>query len=233
MTLTPLLLSLQVALTATLLAGFVGIILAAGIARWRSAWRECLDALFMLPLVLPPTVLGYYLIVLIGRQGPLGHWLEQQWGISLIFTWQGAALAAALVGLPLIYRTARAAFEEVNPNLENAARSLGLNEWLVFSRISLPLAWRGIAAGLMLTFARAMGEFGATLMVAGNLPGQTQTLSVAVYDAVLAGNDAQAWTLTVVISLVCMAVLIVAGQLLRPARMRANAPFSSTRQEKK
>ncbi len=220
MTLAPLLLSLQVALIATLLTGVIGVALAAGIARWQSRWRELLDALFMLPLVLPPTVLGYYLIVLVGRNGAFGQWLEQTWGVVLIFTWQGAVLAASIVSLPLIYRTARAAFEEVNVSLENAGRSLGLSEWQVFWRISLPLAWRGIVAGLMLTFARAMGEFGATLMVAGNLPGKTQTLSVAVYDAVQAGNDAQAWGLTAIISVVCMAVLIISGQLLRPARMR-------------
>ncbi|MFN6183784.1 MAG: molybdate ABC transporter permease subunit, partial [Burkholderiales bacterium] len=196
MTLAPLLLSLQVAFIATLLTGVIGVALAAGIARWQSRWREWLDALFMLPLVLPPTVLGYYLIVLVGRNGAFGQWLEQTWGVVLIFSWQGAVLAASIVSLPLIYRTARAAFEEVNVSLENAGRSLGLSEWQVFWRISLPLAWRGIVAGLMLTFARAMGEFGATLMVAGNLPGKTQTLSVAVYDAVQAGNDAQAWGLT-------------------------------------
>jgi molybdate transport system permease protein len=220
MTLAPLLLSLQVAFIATLLTGVIGVTLAAGIARWQSRWREWLDALFMLPLVLPPTVLGYYLIVLVGRNGAFGQWLEQTWGVVLIFSWQGAVLAASIVSLPLIYRTARAAFEEVNVSLENAGRSLGLSEWQVFWRISLPLAWRGIVAGLMLTFARAMGEFGATLMVAGNLPGKTQTLSVAVYDAVQAGNDAQAWGLTAIISVVCMAVLIISGQLLRPARMR-------------
>lgn len=220
MTLAPLLLSLQVAFIATLLTGVIGVALAAGIARWQSRWREWLDALFMLPLVLPPTVLGYYLIVLVGRNGAFGQWLEQTWGVVLIFSWQGAVLAASIVSLPLIYRTARAAFEEVNVSLENAGRSLGLSEWQVFWRISLPLAWRGIVAGLMLTFARAMGEFGATLMVAGNLPGKTQTLSVAVYDAVQAGNDAQAWGLTAIISVLCMAVLIISGHLLRPARMR-------------
>ena len=168
----------------------VGVSLAFLVARSRFWGREGLDALCTLPLVLPPTVLGYYLIVLIGRQGWLGRWLQETWGISLIFTWQGAALAAAVVSLPLIFKSARAAFEEVDPNLENAARTLGLSEAGVFFRVSLPLAWRGILAGAMLAFARAMGEFGATLMVAGNLPGKTQTLSLAVYDAVQAGNDA-------------------------------------------
>jgi molybdate transport system permease protein len=164
---------------------------------------------------MPPTVLGYYLIVLIGRQGWLGRWLQETWGISLIFTWQGAALAAAVVSLPLIFKSARAAFEEVDPNLENAARTLGLSEAAVFFRVSLPLAWRGILAGAMMAFARAMGEFGATLMVAGNLPGKTQTLSLAVYDAVQAGNDAQATILVVLISTVCLAILVVSGRALR------------------
>ena len=174
-----------------------------------------MDALCTLPLVLPPTVLGYYLIVLFGRQGWLGRWLQETWGISLIFTWQGAVLAAAVVSLPLIFRSARAAFEEVDPNLENAARTLGLSEAGVFLRVSLPLAWRGILAGAMLAFARAMGEFGATLMVAGNLPGKTQTLSLAVYDAVQAGNDAQATILVIIISTVCVTILVVSGKALK------------------
>ena len=120
-----------------------------------------------------------------------------------------------MVSLPLIFKSARAAFEEVDPNLENAARTLGLSEAAVFFRVSLPLAWRGILAGAMMAFARAMGEFGATLMVAGNLPGKTQTLSLAVYDAVQAGNDAQATILVVLISMVCLAILVVSGRALR------------------
>jgi len=213
--LTPLWLTLKVAGVATLATFIVGVNLAFLVARSRFWGREGLDALCTLPLVLPPTVLGYYLIVLIGRQGWLGRWLQETWGISLIFTWQGAALAAAVVSLPLIFKSARAAFEEVDPELENAARTLGLSEAAVFLRVSLPLAWRGILAGAMMAFARAMGEFGATLMVAGNLPGKTQTLSLAVYDAVQAGNDAQATILVVLISTVCLAILVVSGRALR------------------
>ena len=213
--LTPLWLTLKVAGVATLVTFIVGVNLAFLVARSRFWGREGLDALCTLPLVLPPTVLGYYLIVLIGRQGWLGRWLQETWGISLMFTWQGAALAAAVVSLPLIFKSARAAFEEVNPELENAARTLGLSETAVFFRVSLPLAWRGILAGAMLAFARAMGEFGATLMVAGNLPGKTQTLSLAVYDAVQAGNDAQATILVVLISTVRLAILVVSGRALR------------------
>jgi molybdate transport system permease protein len=217
--LTPLWLTLKVAGVATLVTFVAGVGLAFLVARSRFWGREGLDAVCTLPLVLPPTVLGYYLIVLIGRQGWLGHWLQETWGISLIFTWQGAVLAAAVVSLPLIFKSARAAFEEVNPEFENAARTLGLSETAVFFRVSLPLAWRGILAGAMLAFARAMGEFGATLMVAGNLPGRTQTLSLAVYDAVQAGNDASATVLVIIISTVCMTILVVSGKALKAGYM--------------
>jgi molybdate transport system permease protein len=217
--LTPLWLTLKVAGVATLVTFLVGVNLAFLVARSRFWGREGLDSLCTLPLVMPPTVLGYYLIVFIGRKGWLGHWLQETWGISLIFTWQGAVLAAAVVSLPLIYKTARAAFEGVDPNLENAARTLGLSETGVFFRVSLPLAWRGILAGAMMAFARSMGEFGATLMVAGNLPGKTQTLSIAVYDAVQAGNDAGATMLVLLISVVCITILVVSSRALKAGYM--------------
>ncbi len=213
--LTPLWLTLKVAGVATLLSFLVGVILAFLVARSRFWGREGVDSLATLPLVMPPTVLGYYLIVVIGRQGWLGHWLQETWGISLIFTWQGAALAAAVVSLPLIYKSARAAFEGVDSHLENAARTLGASEVRVFLRVSLPLAWRGILAGAMMAFARAMGEFGATLMVAGNLPGKTQTLSIAVYDAFQAGNDQAATILVLIISTVCLTILLVSSRALK------------------
>ncbi len=216
--LTPLWLTLKVAGVATLATFAIGVSLAFLVARSKFWGREGLDALCTLPLVLPPTVLGYYLIVLIGRQGWLGRWLQETWGISLIFTWQGAVCAAAVVSLPLIYKSARAAFEEVDP-LENAARTLGLSEAAVFFRVSLPLAWRGVLAGAMLAFARAMGEFGATLMVAGNLPGKTQTVSLAVYDALQAGNDLGALILVLLISTVCVVILVVSGRALKAGYM--------------
>jgi molybdate transport system permease protein len=215
----PLWLTLKVAGVATLASFLVGVILAFLVARSRFWGREGVDSLATLPLVMPPTVLGYYLIVVIGRQGWLGRWLQETWGISLIFTWQGAAVAAAVVSLPLIYKSARAAFEGVNPDLENAARTLGVSEVGVFLRVSLPLAWRGILAGAMMAFARAMGEFGATLMVAGNLPGKTQTLSIAVYDAMQAGNDQTATILVIIISLVCVTILVVSGKALKASYM--------------
>lgn len=214
-TLIPLWLTLKVACLATVASGALGVGLAWWMARRRFVGHALLDALLMLPMVLPPTVLGYYLIVLVGRNGWLGRYLDQWLGINLMFTWQGAVLAAAVVSLPLIYKGARAAFEETDTRLAQAARTLGAGELEVFWRISLPMALRGITAGLMLTFARAMGEFGATLMIAGNLPGKTQTLSIAVYDAVQAGNDAQALWLTGLISAVCVLVLVGSGRLLQ------------------
>ena len=208
-----LLLSLKVAGWATLLNTVLGIGMGFLLARGRFWGREVLDTILTLPMVLPPTVLGYYLLVLLGRKGVLGSWLQAQFGINLIFTWQGAVIAAMVVTFPLVVKPARTAFEQVNPQLEQAARMLGLNEWSVFCRVSLPLAWRGILAGVLLAFARALGEFGATLMVAGSIPNQTQTLSIAVYEAVQAGQDDLANQLVLLISAVCITILLLVGRL--------------------
>jgi molybdate transport system permease protein len=211
----PLLLSVKVAAWATAITLVTGVAVAWWVARRPFRGREVFDAVMTLPMVMPPTVLGYYLIVLIGRRGWIGGWLHEHLGITLMFTWQGAAIAASVVAFPLVYKAARAAFEEVPRQAENAARVLGATEWTVFVRVSLPLAWRGILAGAMLAFARAMGEFGATLMVAGSIPGKTQTLSIAVYEAVQAGRDDVANFLVVVTSVVCVLVLVGSGRLLR------------------
>jgi len=189
-------------------------------ARWRFPGRDVVDAALTLPMVMPPTVLGYYLLTVIGSHGPIGSWLLQTFGIRLIFTWQAAVIAAMIVAFPLVFKAARAAFETVEPELEDAARTLGIGEWAVFFRVSLPLAWRGILAGLLLSFARALGEFGATLMVAGSIAGKTQTLSIAVYEAVQAGQDDTANFLVAVTSITCLAVLLSAGKLL-PGRVPA------------
>ncbi|HOV86805.1 MAG TPA: molybdate ABC transporter permease subunit [Syntrophobacteraceae bacterium] len=211
----PLLLTLKVAGFATLAAFLIGVSSAFLLTRVRFPGREWADAILTLPLVMPPTVMGYFLIVVFGRKGWIGHWLYDALGISLMFTWQGAVLASSVVSLPLVFKAARSAFEGVDSNLERAARTLGLSETAVFFRVSLPLAWRGILAGTMLAFARAMGEFGATLMVAGNLPGKTQTLSLAVYEAVQAGNDRLAATLVLITSLVCVVILVSSGKILK------------------
>ncbi|MDR0770470.1 MAG: molybdate ABC transporter permease subunit [Burkholderiales bacterium] len=211
-------LTLKVASLATLYALLLGVTLAWVFARFRFIGRDVLDAVLTLPMVLPPTVLGYYLLVLFGRRGALGPWLEENFGIQLVFTWQGAVVAAAIVAFPLVFKSARAAFEDVEKNMEQAARTLGSREIGVFFRVSLPLAARGIVAGMLLAFARAMGEFGATLMVAGNLPGRTQTLSMAVYEAVQAGDDVRANTLALLISAVCVTILALSGYFLSPKR---------------
>jgi molybdate transport system permease protein len=209
----PLLLSLKVAAWATVFATLLGVAAAFGLTRWRSSWCDFVDSVLTLPLVLPPTVMGYYLLVLVGRRGWLGALLEK-WGIQLVFTWQGAVLAATVVAFPLVLKAARAAFNDVDPKFENAARVLGVGESALFFRVTLPLALRGIFAGVLLAFARALGEFGATLMIAGSIPGRTQTLSIAIYEAVQAGNDSLANTLVLVTSVTCIAVLWIASRLL-------------------
>jgi molybdate transport system permease protein len=218
----PLALSLKVALWATAINLVLGVAVAYGLSRWRSRAREVVDSILTLPLVLPPTVLGYYLLVLLGRRGVFGEWLDRL-GIELVFTWQGAVIASTLVAFPLVQKAARAAFEAVDPQLESAARVLGLPEASVFFRVSLPLAARGITAGALLAFARALGEFGATLMIAGNLPGRTQTLSVAIYAAVQSGDDATAGLMVAVTSVTCVVALLLAGWLA-PDHLRRIRP---------
>ncbi|MGB6009067.1 molybdate ABC transporter permease subunit [Castellaniella sp.] len=213
----PLLLSLKVAGWATALATAGGIAVAYGLSRWSSRWCDVVDAFLTLPMVLPPTVTGYYLLVLFGRRGALGAWLQSH-GIELVFTWQGAVVAAAVVAFPMVLKAARAAFLDVDHRLEQAAAVLGVSPAAVFFRVSLPLAARGILAGVLLAFARALGEFGATLMVAGNIPGKTQTLSIAIYEAVQAGNDDTANILVLVTSATCVAVLCLAAWLMPGGR---------------
>lgn len=208
----PLLISLKVAGVATI-CSFVTALAAARLLSGKNGpLPAVLDSLCSLPLVLPPTVIGYFLIMIAGRRGLLGPWLNDI-GIHLIFSWQGAVLAAVVVIFPLVYKSARAALEQVDHRLEDAARTLGASEWKIFISLSIPLAWRGIFAGLILAFARGMGEFGATLMVAGNIPGKTQTLALAIYSAFQAGNDDLAMLLALVASLIC-AFLLTCAELL-------------------
>lgn len=212
----PLQLTLRVASLATVFALVLGVSMALTVHFFRFPGRNVLDAVLTLPMVMPPTVLGYYLIVLVGRNGIIGRWLESTFGITLMFTWQGAVIAASVVAFPLVFKSARAALEGVGRKFENAARTLGCSECQVILRVSLPLAWRGILAGTTLAFARAMGEFGATLMIAGNLPGRTQTMPLAVYSAVQTGNQDLANMLVVVLSAACVLILWITGVLLKP-----------------
>ena len=209
----PLWLSLRVAALATAAGLIVGVWLAYVLANREFRGKELLDAAITLPLVLPPTVLGYYLLVLVGRASPLGKLYEAVFGAPLVFTWQAAVVAALVHSAPLLVKSARAAIESVDPSYEKAARNLGASEWRIFWRITLPLARRSIMAAAVLAFARSLGDFGVTIMLAGNIPGRTQTVAVAIYDAVEGGKGTVAGLLAVAISAVALAILYLANRL--------------------
>ena len=206
-------LSIKVSIVATTLNAAIGIPLAYLLARRRFWGRGAVDVLVTLPLVLPPTVTGYYLIVLLGRRGVLGAPLYEATGWSVAFTWYAAVIAATVMALPLLVRTARAAIESVDQNLERAAYTLGRPEWRTALEVTLPLARNGILAGLVLAFARALGEFGATIMLAGNIPGKTQTLPLSIYTAVQTGEAGQAMALVAVLTLLSCAVVVASARL--------------------
>lgn len=210
----PFWLSLKVAGVATALALCFGVGLGWVFARTRLPGRGLLEAICMLPLVLPPTVIGYAILLAAGRRSALGGWLHAHLDYSIIFSWHGAVVASAIVALPLVLKSASAAFAQVDRQLEAAARTLRQSPWSVFLRVTLPLAAPGIVAGTLLAFARAMGEFGASLMVAGSIPGKTQTLSMAIYDAVQAGEDDIALALVLLTSVLSVTVLGLSNWLL-------------------
>jgi molybdate transport system permease protein len=211
----PLLLSFQVAATAIVLAGVVGVALAGLMARARFPGRDLVDALITAPMVLPPTVLGYYLLVSVGRDSALGRAYEAVTGSSLVFTKTAAVLAAFIAALPFVVKSARAAIEDVDPRLSAAAATLGASPLRVFLTVVLPLSRNGLLAGLTLGFARALGDFGVTLMVAGNIPGLTQTGALAIYDAVQANREAEAAGLVAVMSALAIAALYLGTKLAR------------------
>lgn len=209
----PIGLSLQVASLALLLVAPVGIALAWLQAKRPYPGRALVDALILLPLVLPPSVLGYLLVVLLGRQGILGAALDSAFGLRLVFTPAAAVIASCVVALPLLVKTAQPAMEAIPRAREDVARSLGLNELAVLLRVTLPGSWRGIVAGLVMAFARAVGEFGATLMFAGNLPGRTNTMPLEIFAAYQAGEDGRALTYVLVLTALSVAVVLAAGRL--------------------
>jgi len=214
----PLWLSLKVATLATAFVLSLGTFLAYVLSHKNFRGKNLLDALITLPLVLPPTVLGYYLLVLVGRASPLGHLYEATFGQPLVFTWQAAVVAAFLHSAPIYIKAARAVLEGVDYRYEWAAHSLGASEWKTFWRVTLPLAWRGLSSLGTLSFARALGDFGVTIMVAGNIPGRTQTLSVAIYDAVESGNGRLARVLVLIVSVVALSLLWPANFVTRARR---------------
>jgi molybdate transport system permease protein len=209
----PLWLSLRVAAISTVLAVAVGLLMAWTLANRSFRGKELLDAAVTLPLVLPPTVLGYYLLVLLGRGSPIGKFYEWMVGAPLVFTWQAAVVASLFHSTPLLVKSARAAFESVDRSYERAARNLGATELRLFWRVTLPLVRRSVLAATALAFARSLGDFGVTLMIAGNIPGRTQTVSIAIYDAVEAGNGATARVLVLIVSGLALAILTLANRL--------------------
>ena len=204
----PIRLSLQVAMLSSVLVMIGGIAIAWWMVKHRFKGKLILETLFMLPLVLPPTVVGFLLLVLLGRNSMVGRLIEAIFSSTLIFSWWGAVIAAVVVSFPLVYQTMKAGFAAIDQDLLSAGRSIGANEWQLFGYIALPLTWRSLVTAFVLGFARSLGEFGATLMIAGNIPGKTQTLPTAIYVAVDSGNMTMAWTWTLTTILISFFLLL-------------------------
>lgn len=207
MDLSPLVISIKTASLATAVTFFLGL----AAARWVMTikhWRGLIDGVFTLPMVLPPTVVGFFLLILCGKNGPLGQFLLQ-FDLSIVFSWPATVIASTVVAFPMMYRTTLGAFEQIDENLLYAGRTLGMTEWRIFWRILLPAAWPGVAAGTILAFARALGEFGATIMLAGNIPGRTQTMATAIYSAVQAGDRTLAFRWAVIIMVISFGVIML------------------------
>lgn len=213
MELSPLVLSLQVAAIATALCAVIGVLLGALLAHPRTPGRDLLDVVVTAPLVLPPTVLGYYVLVALGRRSPIGMAYESLTGTSIVFTKTGAVVAAVVGAMPLVVKAARSSLEAVDPTLVLAARTLGASPLRAFFTVHFPLAARGIVAGLMLAFARSLGDFGVTLMVAGDIPGETQTASLAIYDAIQGQREGEASAMIAVLSITAFVLLYGVNKL--------------------
>jgi molybdate transport system permease protein len=208
----PILLSLQVTLLASVVAALLGMAAARRMSRSRFRGRTLVDTAFLLPLVLPPTVVGFLLLMLLGRRSWVGQAIEWLFSAPVIFSWWAAVIAAIVVAFPLVYQTMKVGFDSVDRELEEAARSMGATNGQVFRLITLPLAWRSIVTGYILGFARGLGEFGATLMIAGNIPGKTQTVPTAIYVAVDAGRMTMAWAWTIGIVVISFLMLLLTGR---------------------
>ncbi len=204
----PFIISIKTTLTASVITFFLGILAAYWMAGYRGKLKGVLDGFFILPLVLPPTVVGFLLLLLVGKNGPVGRIL-QYFNTNIIFSWSATVIAAVVVSFPMMYKTAKGAFEQIDQNILYAARTLGVPEWKVFLKVSIPLAWPGVVAGGILAFARALGEFGATIMLAGNIPGRTQTIPLAIYFAVEGGRENLAYIWVVLIIGISMIVIFL------------------------
>jgi molybdate transport system permease protein len=208
----PIKLSLQVALLSSIVVVMVGVAIAWWMSRRSFKGKLALETVFMLPLVLPPTVVGFLLLVMLGRRSWVGEFIEWLFSAPIIFSWWAAVVAAIVVSFPLVYQTMKTGFASVDRNLEDAGRSMGASEWQVFRHITLPLAYRSLSTAFILGFARGLGEFGATLMIAGNIPGKTQTIPTAIYVAVDSGNLSMAWAWTCAIIVISFVLLLLTGR---------------------
>lgn len=217
--LSPLYISLKTVITATVITFFLGLAAARWMSGYKGKLKSFIDGIFLLPLVLPPTVVGFGLLLLFGKNGPLGKILELL-GTTIIFSWPAAVIAAVIVSFPLMYMSARGGFEQVDINIENAARTLGAGEWRIFWTVTLPLSWPSIMAATILAFARALGEFGATLMLAGNIPGKTTTIPVAIYFKIQAGHMDEALLLTLIVLAFAFASLALLAYWKNKAKNR-------------
>jgi molybdate transport system permease protein len=204
----PLWISIKTSLVATIITFFFGIIISYLVSNFKGKSKGLIDGLFTLPLILPPTVVGFFLLIICGKNGPIGKILEL-FDTSIIFSWSSTILAAVVVSFPMMYRTTRSAFEQIDTNILSAARTLGLSEFKIFHKIAIPLAMPGIIGGLVLSFARAMGEFGATLMIAGNIPGKTQTMPLAIFFAAEGGDMEKAMLWVCIIVLLSLTLIII------------------------
>lgn len=204
----PLIISLKTAFLATFITFVIGIIASYFMSNYKGKYKGLIDGLFTLPLVLPPTVVGFFLLLVVGKNGVVGKFLLQ-FDITIIFSWWATVISATVVAFPMMYRTSRAAFEQIDVNMISAARTLGLSEWKIFYKIAIPLAWPGIIAGIVLSFARALGEFGATLMIAGNIPGRTQTMPVAIFFAVEGGDMSKAMMWVLIITVISVGMILI------------------------
>lgn len=206
--LSPVFISIKISFISTFIIFFLGLAAAWWMANYKGRWQGLLDGILTLPLVLPPTVAGFGILLLIGKHGPVGKFLDI-FGINIIFSWYAGVIAATVVAFPLMYKTSRGAFEQIDHNIINAARTLGVSEWKVFWRVSVPLAWPGIAAATALSFARSIGEFGATLMVAGSIPGKTATIPIAIYFATQGGDLRVALVWVLIILAISLTVIVL------------------------
>lgn len=206
--LSPLWISINTSLLSTLITFLIGIIAAYKIANYKGIFKGLIDGILTLPLILPPTVIGFFLLVLFGKNGPIGNLLAV-FNQSVIFTWGATVIAATVVSFPLMYRTTRSAFEQIDTNIICAARTLGLSEMKIFLKVAIPLSWPGIIGGVVLSFARAMGEFGATLMIAGNIPGKTQTMPLAIFFSVEGGDMSKAYLWVMIIVVISLTMILL------------------------